>query len=212
MFLVIDNYDSFTHNLARYFENAGEASKIVRNDEITLEDITALKPRAIIISPGPCTPQDAGICIDAIKKFGAHIPILGICLGHQAIGEAYGATTSRAAAPIHGKASTITHNAKALFKGLPSPMEVGRYHSLIVTPPENAKSYPLKTTAKTEDGEIMAMQHTKHPVYGLQFHPESILTTHGEALVENFTAIVQTWHSKKPAQQAKPKAKKKKAA
>jgi para-aminobenzoate synthetase component 2 len=207
MMLVIDNYDSFTHNLARYFENAGEASQIVRNDEITLEDITTLKPRAIIISPGPCTPQDSGICIDAIKKFGARIPILGICLGHQAIGEAYGATTARAAAPVHGKASTITHNGKSIFRDLPSPMEVGRYHSLIVTPPENVKSYPLKTTAQTEDGEIMAMQHTKHPVYGLQFHPESILTTHGEALVENFTRLVQEWHDK----QASPKAKKSKA-
>jgi len=214
MILVIDNYDSFVHNLARYFENAGEATQIVRNDAITIKDITNLKPRAIVISPGPCTPQKAGICIEAIKKFGNKIPILGICLGHQAIGEAYGATTNKSEVPVHGKASTITHDAPPIFHNLPSPMEVGRYHSLIVTPPKDSPKYPLETTAETKSGEIMAMQHQKHPVYGLQFHPESILTTHGEAIVENFITIVQSWHDKQEKQKPtkKKKATKKKAA
>jgi para-aminobenzoate synthetase component 2 len=212
MFLVIDNYDSFVHNLARYFENAGEASQIVRNDALTIKDIQKLKPRAIIISPGPRTPQQAGICIETVKKFGNKIPILGICLGHQAIGEAYGATTRRATTPVHGKASTITHNNDTIFKDLPSPMDVGRYHSLIVEPPEHDKTYPLITTAQTEDGEIMAMRHKKHPVYGLQFHPESILTTHGEALVENFIAIVQDWHEAQAKIAKKKKTARKKAA
>ena len=181
MFLVIDNYDSFVHNLARYFEKSGQECEIIRNDKITIEEIKTRAPSALILSPGPCTPQEAGICIEAVKQLGETLPILGICLGHQAIGEAYGATTQRAQIPIHGKASTINHDQSAIFKGIPSPMEVGRYHSLTITPP---KQWPLTITAHTQDEEIMALQHNTHPVYGLQFHPESILTTHGEALIE----------------------------
>ena len=197
MFLVIDNYDSFVHNLARYFELAGVKTRVVRNDEIDIKEIKKLKPEALILSPGPCTPQDAGICIKAVKTFGEKLPILGVCLGHQAIGEAYNAATLRADTPIHGKASTIRHNAQGIFKNLPSPMEVGRYHSLIIKP---SKKCPLITTAETKDGEIMAIAHPTHPVYGLQFHPESVLTENGQDLVNNFVDIAQSWHKlKEPA-------------
>lgn len=190
---MIDNYDSFVHNLARYFELAGEKCRIVRNDEITVEDIKALQPQALILSPGPCAPKNAGICVEAVKALGKDLPILGVCLGHQAIGEAYSCMTLRGETPVHGKASKIAHNKHGIFKGLPSPMEVGRYHSLIIKPGEKS---PLQITARTEDGEIMAVQHPRHPVYGLQFHPESILTKHGQELVQNFVKISKAWHKK----------------
>ncbi len=191
MFLVIDNYDSFVHNLARYFELAGVKTRVERNDALSIEDIRALDPKALVLSPGPCAPQDAGICVEAVKELGPELPILGVCLGHQAIGEAYGAETLRAEKPIHGKATEITHNGKGLFKTLPSPMQVGRYHSLITKPP---KAYRLETTAQTPDGEIMAMQHPSHPVYGVQFHPESVLTEHGQKLVQNFVDLTRQHH------------------
>ena len=194
MFLVIDNYDSFVHNLARYFEIAGVDTRVVRNDEITLDEIEEIAPEALILSPGPCTPKEAGICIDAVKQLGETLPILGVCLGHQAIGEAYGALTLRADTPVHGKASIITHDGNDVFKTLPSPMEVGRYHSLIVQP---SKASPLITTAQTDDGEIMAMKHKTHPVYGVQFHPESVLTGHGQTLVQNFVDLTLEWHTLK---------------
>ncbi|MCB1580068.1 MAG: aminodeoxychorismate/anthranilate synthase component II [Rhodospirillales bacterium] len=192
MFLVIDNYDSFVHNLARYFEIAGVKTKIVRNDAITLKEIKALKPEALILSPGPCTPKEAGICIEAVKTLGPTLPILGVCLGHQAIGEAYGALTLRAQTPVHGKSTTITHNAQELFKDLPSPLNVGRYHSLIV---QLSKICPLVTDAQTQSGEIMALSHPAHPVYGVQFHPESVLTQSGQNLVNNFVELAKRWHS-----------------
>ena len=191
MFLVIDNYDSFVHNLARYFEIAGVETHVMRNDALSLDEIESMAPDALILSPGPCTPKEAGICVDAVKKFGETLPILGVCLGHQAIGEAYGAMTLRADKPVHGKASIIKHDGKDVFKGLPSPMEVGRYHSLIVDP---SKKCPLMTTAQTDDGEIMALKHPTHPVYGVQFHPESVLTQHGQALVQNFVDIARAYH------------------
>ncbi len=191
MYLVIDNYDSFVHNLARYFELAGVDTRVVRNDEITIEGIKALKPEALILSPGPCAPNSAGICIKAVKELGAKLPVLGVCLGHQAIGEAYGAKTTRADPPVHGKASTIAHDGSGLFNGLPSPMDVGRYHSLHIELPEDS---PLQITARTKDGEIMAIRHTLHPVYGVQFHPESVLTSHGQELVNNFVQIVSALH------------------
>ena len=194
MFLVIDNYDSFVHNLARYFEIAGVETRVVRNDAITLDEIESLAPEALVLSPGPCTPKEAGICVDAVKKFGQTLPILGVCLGHQAIGEAYGAMTLRADTPVHGKASVITHDGTDVFKTLPSPMEVGRYHSLIVQPSKTCK---LMTTAQTDDGEIMALKHPSHPVYGVQFHPESVLTENGQALVQNFVDLAQEWHTLK---------------
>ncbi len=197
MVLIIDNYDSFVHNLARYFELAGmENYEIVRNDAITIKEIKAKAPSAIILSPGPCAPQQAGICIDAIKAFGASIPILGVCLGHQAIGEAYGGTTLEAQEHIHGKATAITHDKTGLFKGLPSPLTVGRYHSLVTELPEGTR---LKITARKDDGMIMAMQHETHPVYGVQFHPESILTEHGLEIIGNFVKIAQAYSKSKEA-------------
>ncbi len=194
MFLVIDNYDSFVHNLARYFELTGVKTRVERNDALTVQDIRDLKPKALILSPGPCTPKEAGICIEAVKKLGHELPTLGVCLGHQAIGEAYGAKTLRADKPVHGKSAEITHDGKGLFKALPSPMQVGRYHSLITQPPEACR---LETTAQTDQGEIMAMHHPVHPVYGVQFHPESILTEHGQKLVKNFVDIARQWHKLK---------------
>lgn len=195
MFLIIDNYDSFVHNLARYFELAGvEDYEIVRNNAITIKEIRAKAPSAIILSPGPCAPQQAGICIEAIKEFGASTPILGVCLGHQAIGEAYGGKTIEAHEHIHGKAAQVKHDGKNLFEGVPSPLKVGRYHSLITELPKNSK---LKTTAtKEDDGMIMAMQHKTHPVYGVQFHPESILTEHGLEIIGNFVKLVRTYNKR----------------
>jgi len=189
MILVIDNYDSFVYNVARYFECAGENCTVVRNDAITIEQVRQINPSAIVISPGPCTPKEAGISIELIKQLGPSTPILGICLGHQAIGEAYGAKTIQTA-PMHGKASAITHDSSGMFTGLPKSFNVGRYHSLITELPPNA---PLKVTARTMDGVIIAMQHATHPVYGVQFHPESVLTDHGTEMVENFVAIARNF-------------------
>lgn len=187
MFLMIDNYDSFVHNLARYIEIAGVETHIVRNDQITIRDIENLKPEAIILSPGPCKPQDAGICLEIVKHF-TNVPILGVCLGHQCIAEIYGARTVKATQPIHGRATAITHDGKGLFKNIPSPMQVGRYHSLIN---DIAKASDLIITAQTKDGITMALQHKTRPLYGVQFHPESILTEHGQSLIDNFVDIVQ---------------------
>ena len=194
MILVIDNYDSFVYNLARYFALAGWETRVRRNDALTIQDIAAMNPQAIAMSPGPCTPAEAGICIDIVKTFGASIPMLGVCLGHQCIGEAYGAKTTRAEKPVHGKASTIMHDGEDLFAGLPSPMQGGRYHSLIVEPGENS---PLCVTAKTSNGEIMALRHETRPVYGVQFHPESVLTPHGQKIIDNFTALALQFHREK---------------
>lgn len=190
MFLVIDNYDSFVHNLARYFELAGAEVAVARNDALGVEDIKALNPEGLILSPGPCSPKEAGICVEAVKILGPEMPILGVCLGHQCIGEAYGAMVLRAAAAMHGKASLITHDSSGVFSGLPSPLKVGRYHSLIVG---STPKCPLETSARTEDGEIMGLRHPVHPVHGVQFHPESILTEHGLRIVENFIAIAALW-------------------
>ncbi|MCF8496620.1 MAG: aminodeoxychorismate/anthranilate synthase component II [Alphaproteobacteria bacterium] len=193
MLLVIDNYDSFVHNLARCLTLTGWDCDVVRNDAVTLEDVERLNPEAIVLSPGPCTPKEAGTCLSLIERFGPHTPLLGVCLGHQCIGEAYGGTTIRAAQPVHGRASEITHDGSGLFVGLPSPLAVGRYHSLITDLPP---STPLRVTARSDNGEIMALEHTTHPVHGVQFHPESILTPHGQAMLENFTAIARAWNSR----------------
>lgn len=186
MFLIIDNYDSFVHNLARYFEIAGVETLIRRNDKIAIEDIESLKPKAIILSPGPCKPEDSGICLEIVEHF-TDTPIFGVCLGHQCIAEYEGAKTVRAAQAVHGRASIITHDGKGLFKNIPSPMKVGRYHSLI----NDIAKTDLIITAKTEDGTPMALQHKTRPLYGVQFHPESILTEHGQSLIDNFVRIVQ---------------------
>lgn len=184
MLLMIDNYDSFTFNLVQYFGELGEEVRTFRNDEITIEQIEALKPDRICLSPGPCTPAEAGICIDVLKHFAGRIPMLGVCLGHQAIGAAFGGKVVRAQEIMHGKTSEITHTGGGIFRGLPSPFTVTRYHSLAI----ERESLPdcLEITAQTADGEIMGVRHKEYPIEGVQFHPESILSEHGHALLKNF--------------------------
>lgn len=184
MILLIDNYDSFTYNLYQYIGIFEDDIKVVRNDEITIEEIRQINPQRIVLSPGPKNPKEAGICMDVVKEFYDKIPILGICLGHQCIGEALGGTVSYAKALFHGKQSTITHDGTNIFSGIDSPIKVARYHSLAVQRETLPKE--LKVLAETEDGEIMAMRHRKYPVVGLQFHPESIYTQHGKRMIENF--------------------------
>jgi para-aminobenzoate synthetase component II len=184
MLLLIDNYDSFTYNLAQYFGELGCEFVIKRNDEISLDEIAALAPKHVCISPGPCTPREAGISKDVILRFGTKVPILGVCLGHQCIAEAYGGEIVRASTIMHGKSSTIRHNGSGLFTGLSMPLEAGRYHSLVV----ERNSFPacLEIIAESEDGEIMALRHREFPVYGLQFHPESVLTRDGKKILARF--------------------------
>jgi anthranilate synthase/aminodeoxychorismate synthase-like glutamine amidotransferase len=184
MLLLIDNYDSFTYNLAQYFGELGCELVVKRNDEISLEKIAALAPNHICISPGPCTPREAGISKDIVLRFGGKIPILGVCLGHQCIAEAYGGKIMRASALVHGKSSMIRHNSSGLFTDLPTPFGAGRYHSLVV----ERSSFPkcLEITAESEDGEIMALCHRQFPVYGVQFHPESVLTSEGKKILSRF--------------------------
>ncbi len=187
MILLIDNYDSFVYNLARYVSELGFEKRVVRNDAITVTEIKKLAPSHIIISPGPCTPDEAGISLDLITNLGKQIPILGICLGHQAIGQAYGAKVVRAKQPMHGKSSSISHDGQDLFLGLPNPLVVGRYHSLVI----NEEQWPnsLLITAQCENREIMAIKHKDYPVYGVQFHPESVLTVGGHQLLKNFLTL-----------------------
>ena len=184
MLLMIDNYDSFTYNLVQYFGELGQDVRVYRNDQITLEEITRLRPERIVISPGPCTPKEAGISIELIKEFAGKLPILGVCLGHQAIGEAFGGEVVRAGRLMHGKTSVIHHDGKTIYKDLPNPFEATRYHSLIV----KRETLPtvLKITAETKEGEIMGLRHKEFPVEGVQFHPESILTKVGMDLLKNF--------------------------
>ncbi len=184
MLLMIDNYDSFTYNLVQYLGELGEEVRVARNDEITLEEIERLAPGRIVISPGPCTPNEAGVSLPLIGRFAGRIPILGVCLGHQAIGQAFGGRIVHAKALMHGKVSRIHHSGVGVFRGLPSPYNATRYHSLAIeraTCPE-----VLEITAWTDDGEIMGVRHRTLAVEGVQFHPESILTEHGHALLENF--------------------------
>lgn len=186
MLLLIDNYDSFTYNLVHFLGELGAEAKVVRNDKITVDEALRLAPKAIVLSPGPCTPNEAGICLALIEKAGPTIPILGVCLGHQAIGQVYGGKVIRAPELMHGKLSTIRHGGKGVFKGLPKVFEATRYHSLIV----ERESLPasLEITAET-GGLIMGMQHKTHPVHGVQFHPESIASEHGHALLANFLEL-----------------------
>jgi len=186
MLLMIDNYDSFTYNLVQYFGELGEEVEVVRNDEIDLAGIAALKPDHIVVSPGPCTPSEAGVSVPLIKEFAGRIPILGVCLGHQSIGQAFGGKIIRAKELMHGKTSLIHHLGVGVFKGLPNPFRATRYHSLVI---ERA-SLPdcLEITAWTNDGEIMGVRHRTLAVEGVQFHPESILSEHGHALLRNFLA------------------------
>ncbi|HEV7292056.1 MAG TPA: aminodeoxychorismate/anthranilate synthase component II [Devosia sp.] len=195
--LVIDNYDSFTYNLVHFLGELGADITVVRNDKITPDEIAELAPEAIVLSPGPCTPTEAGICLDVIDRFKSEIPMLGVCLGHQAIGQAMGGEVIRAPHLVHGKTSPIEHTGKGLFQGLNSNFEATRYHSLIVkqeTLPET-----LEVTASTADGLIMGMQHKSLPLHGVQFHPESIASENGHALLQNFLNIARDFKTRKAA-------------
>ncbi|HEX7466657.1 MAG TPA: aminodeoxychorismate/anthranilate synthase component II [Usitatibacter sp.] len=184
MLLMIDNYDSFTYNLVQYLGELGEDVKVIRNDELTVDGIEALAPGRIVLSPGPCTPNEAGVSLELIARFAGRVPILGVCLGHQAIGQAFGGKIVHAKQVMHGKTSAIRHHSTSVFRNLPNPLQATRYHSLVI---ERA-SLPdcLEVTAWTEDGEIMGVRHRSLPIEGVQFHPESILTQHGHALLSNF--------------------------
>jgi para-aminobenzoate synthetase component 2 len=184
MILVIDNYDSFVHNLARYIRELGWATDVVRNDAIDLAGIAARRPSHIVISPGPCTPNEAGISVALIERFGRSTPILGVCLGHQCIGQAFGGKVVRARRPMHGKSSLIRHDESDVFAGLPNPLRAARYHSLVVA--KEGLPDDLAITAESVEGEIMALRHRRWPVVGLQFHPEAVLTEHGYDLLRNF--------------------------
>ncbi|MHA6288638.1 anthranilate synthase component II [Maricaulis sp. CAU 1757] len=187
MLLIIDNYDSFTFNLVHYFQELGAETRVIRNDAMSAEDALALAPTGIVLSPGPCDPDRAGICLDILRQAPANLPILGVCLGHQAIGQAYGGKVVSARDIMHGKTSPVEHNASGLFAGLPSPFNATRYHSLAVC--RDRVPDDLAVTARTADGEIMGLSHVSRPVHGVQFHPESIASEHGHALLGNFLAM-----------------------
>ena len=191
MLLVLDNYDSFTYNLVQYLGELGEKPVVKRNDEISVEDIGAMGVTRMVISPGPCTPTDAGITVSAIRRWGKTIPILGVCLGHQAIGEAYGGKVVRAKTLMHGKTSRITHDGKGLFANVPDPLEVMRYHSLVVETDSLPAELEVVARSKDDPTEIHAMKHRQHPVWGVQFHPESILTQHGKDILRNFLMLAR---------------------
>lgn len=186
MLLLIDNYDSFTWNLAQYLGELGAAPCVRRNDEISLEDIEAMRPARIVISPGPGRPEDAGITVDVIRRFGRQTPILGVCLGHQGIGVAFGGSVVRAPQLMHGKVSSVSHDGRGVFRGVAQPFTAGRYHSLVVADP---LPEVLEATARTEDGTIMGVRHREQPIHGVQFHPESVLTTAGRQLLRNFLEL-----------------------
>ena len=198
MITLIDNYDSFTYNLVHYFGDLGVACSVYRNDQVSVEQVFAESPRAIVLSPGPCDPDQAGICLDLIKKNDGRVPLLGVCLGHQAIGQAYGGRVIRAPRLMHGKISTIFNSGEGIFRGVPSEFMATRYHSLLV----EEKSLPpvLRITATTSEGLIMALQHQNQPVFGVQFHPESIASACGHALLANFLSIARiNWRAIKPS-------------
>ncbi len=186
MLLMIDNYDSFTYNLVQYLRELGAVVEVHRNDRISVEEIRTMRPERIVLSPGPCTPAEAGICCDLIRAFGSSTPVLGVCLGHQCIGAAYGGRIIRAARLMHGKTSLIQHDGRTVFAGLPNPFEATRYHSLLIE--REGLPVCLEVSAQTAETEIMGVRHRTHPVEGVQFHPESILTQGGKALLRNFLA------------------------
>jgi anthranilate synthase/aminodeoxychorismate synthase-like glutamine amidotransferase len=191
MVFVLDNYDSFTYNLVQYLGELGQEVVVRRNDQITIQDLESMRPERIVVSPGPCTPQDAGISIELIRHFAGKVPVLGVCLGHQAIGAAFGGRVVRAANLMHGKTSQIEHDGRTVFLGVPSPMEATRYHSLVVS--EDGLPRELEISAQTRDRDgtrvIMGLRHRRYPVEGVQFHPESVLTAHGRDLLRNFLQL-----------------------
>lgn len=190
MIVIIDNYDSFVFNIARYFRKLGEATEVIRNDAISVGDLVGLKPRAVVISPGPCTPLEAGLSTAVVRELSGHVPLLGICLGHQCIGSVFGGGVVRARRPMHGRSSTVTHDGRGLFEELPSPLSVGRYHSLVVELDE-ACAPDLAVTARSDEGEVMGLAHRFQPTFGVQFHPESILTEQGHVLLMNFLRLTE---------------------
>lgn len=191
MILLIDNYDSFTYNLVQYIGEMDVEISVVRNDKITLEEIKKRAPQGIVISPGPCTPKEAGVSVPLIREFYREVPILGVCLGHQSIGEAFGGDVVKAPSVVHGKTSRVFHHGKGIFKDIPNEFLAARYHSLVIAP--DTMPAVLEVTASTADGVVMGVQHTQYPVFGVQFHPESIATEHGKILLNNF--INQTRHA-----------------
>ncbi len=192
MILVLDNYDSFVFNVVRYIEELGESVRVVRNDALDVAGIRALAPDALVVSPGPCTPAEAGISLPAIRELSGSLPILGVCRGHQASGAAFGGSVERAIRPLHGQATPVDHGGQRLFRGLPAPMQVGRYHSLVVRPEPGMERH-LAVDALSSEGEVMALSHREHPTYGIQFHPESVLTEGGHALFANFLDLARAW-------------------
>ncbi len=197
MILLIDNYDSFTYNLYQYLCELGAEVRVARNDEISLQEIEAMAPQGIVVSPGPCTPKEAGISGEVVARFGEKLPVLGVCLGHQTIGYTYGGTVEQAPEIMHGKTSMVYHDGKGLYEGLPNPFEAIRYHSLIVNPESLPES--LEVTSRTEDGIVMGVRHKSLPVEGVQFHPESIMTRVGHDLLRNYLNRVKRWAEEKGA-------------
>lgn len=195
MLLFIDNYDSFTYNIVQYFAELGQEVAVRRNDDITLEEIEALNPQYLVIGPGPCSPKEAGISVAAMRHFAGRLPIMGVCLGHQTIGEAFGGRIVRAKTLMHGKVSPVSHSGKGMFKGLPNPVTCTRYHSLVID--RNTMPECLEVTAWTEDGEIMSVRHKEYAVEGVQFHPEALLTEHGHDMLNNFLIEFQNFKPQK---------------
>ena len=193
--LVVDNYDSFTWNLVHLIGPLVRSVEVVRNDEITTDAVLALNPDAVVLSPGPCTPDDAGICLDLVERAGPRVPMLGVCLGHQTIGQAFGGEVVRAPTPMHGKVSEIRHEGRAVFRGINGPFPATRYHSLVVA--RDTCPAELAVTAQTADGLIMGLSHQTFPVHGVQFHPESILSDHGDLIVRNFLRLAEEWNRTK---------------
>ncbi|HEY4863467.1 MAG TPA: aminodeoxychorismate/anthranilate synthase component II [Xanthobacteraceae bacterium] len=192
---LVDNYDSFTWNLVHAIGMLGAEVEVHRNDKITVDALAEARPDAIVISPGPCTPNEAGISLELIERLGDRVPIFGVCLGHQAIGAAYGGDVVRAPVPVHGKLSTIKHKSEGVLRGINAPFEATRYHSLVVK--RDSMPAELKVTAETDDGLVMAMSHKKHPVHGVQFHPESIASEHGQTILKNFLDLAAQWNAAK---------------
>lgn len=194
---LIDNYDSFTWNLVHYLGELGASVDVYRNDAISVAELKAKKPDAVVLSPGPCTPNEAGICLDVIKEIGSETPIFGVCLGQQSIGQAYGGDVVRAPSPVHGKLSLVKHSGEGVMRGINGPFQATRYHSLVVDRETMPKD--LKVTAQTDDGLVMSLSHSRHPVHGVQFHPESIASEHGRVILKNFLDLAAAWNAAKRA-------------